>query len=405
MAAPHAFDADHVRRHFDYRGPEAGHHLYDSLEVLRQECPVAHSDQHGGYWIVTGHADVVAAAQDWDAFSSQLGVGIPGTTMVSPAIPEHIDPPLHREYKRLINRWFTPAAVAPLEDGAREIVGRLVDGFVEQGSAELMADFAVPFPGAVFFEHVLGAPADELAHVNDAATGATDPDNPGSRDCWVALNTWIGEFTARRRTERRDDVVDAILHAEIEDRPIRDDEVQGLILLLILGGLDTTAGVIGQAALRFCAEPEIPALLRQQPDLVPQAVEELLRLDTSFVGIGRTVRHDTELAGQQLAAGDKVYLSWASANRDPAEFDDPDEFRIDRSRNRHLGFGAGPHRCAGSNLARLNLRVAIAQLVDRLPDLRLAVPRDEIEFHTAFNRRPRQVPVTFTAGARQHQPV
>jgi cytochrome P450 len=156
--------------------------------------------------------------------------------------------------------------------------------------------------------------------------------------------------------------------------------------------------VIGQSVLRFCAQPEIPAQLREQPELVPAAVEELLRLDTSFPGIGRTVRHDTELAGQPMAAGDKVYVSWASANRDPAEFDEPEAFRIDRASNRHLAFGAGPHRCAGSNLARLNLRVAIAELVTRLADLRLAVPADEIEYHAAFNRRPLRVPVTFTAG-------
>jgi cytochrome P450 len=127
-------------------------------------------------------------------------------------------------------------------------------------------------------------------------------------------------------------------------------------------------------------------------------VEELLRLDTSFVGIGRTVRHDTELAGQPMAAGDKVYLSWAAANRDPDEFEDPDALRLDRATNRHLAFGAGPHRCAGSHLARLNLRVAIGELVERLDDLRLAVPVEALEFHTAFNRRPRQVPVTFRPG-------
>lgn len=395
-------DPDRVLHHFDYRGPEAGAHLHESLALLRDRCPVAHSDQHGGYWIVTRHADVVAVAQDWEAFSSQLGVSIPANPNVALAIPEHIDPPLHREYKRLVNRWFTPAAVAPLAEGAQRIASELVDGFAGAGEADVMADFAVPFPGLVFFELVLGAPADEVAHVTQTAAGATDPGNPASRDCYVELNGWIRQLTDRRRAEgRREvrDVVDAVLAAEIEGRPIRDDEVQGLILLLILGGLDTTAGVIGQSVLRFCAQPEIPAQLREQPDLVPAAVEELLRLDTSFPGIGRTVRHDTELTGQPMAAGDKVYVSWAAANRDPAEFDEPEEFRIDRASNRHLAFGAGPHRCAGSNLARLNLRVAIGEIVSRLADLRLAVPADRIEYHAAFNRRPLHVPITFTAAA------
>jgi cytochrome P450 len=394
----HGIDPTLVRHHFDYRGPELGHHLHQAFALLRSECPVARSDRHGGYWIVTRHADVVRAAQDWEAFSSQLGVSIPASTSVALAIPEHIDPPLHRDYKRLINRWFTPAAVAPLEPGVRRIAGSLIDGFIERGTAEVMADFAVPFPGLVFFELVLGAPAEELAHVNEAATGATDPGNPAARDCWAALNAWIDDFTDRRRHDRRDDVVEAILTAQIEGRPIRDDEVRGLILLLILGGLDTTAGVIGQSIMRFCADPAIPERLRREPELLPDVVEELLRLDTSFVGIGRTVRHDTELAGQPMAAGDKVYLSWASANRDPDEFADPDELRLDRVANRHLAFGAGPHRCAGSHLARLNLCVAIGELVERLVDLRLAVPADAVTFHTAFNRRPLEVPVTFRPG-------
>jgi cytochrome P450 len=266
---------------------------------------------------------------------------------------------------------------------------------VAKGEAEIMADFAVPFPGLVFFEQVLGAPTDELEHVNRTATGATDPGNPDSRSCWVALNEWITDLMARRRHDRREDVVEAILTAQIEGRPIRDDEVQGLILLLILGGLDTTAGVIGQSVIRFCAQPEILEALRRQPELVPSAVEELLRLETSFVGIGRTVRHATEVHGRAMAAGDKVFLAWAAANRDPDEFDDADAFRIDRTPNRHVAFGAGPHRCAGSHLARQNLQIAIGELVRRLPDLALSVPAEQIGFHTAFNRRPLEVPVTF----------
>ncbi|MCB1005408.1 MAG: cytochrome P450, partial [Acidimicrobiales bacterium] len=206
----------------------------------------------------------------------------------------------------------------------------------------------------------------------------------------------LGRLADRRAAAPRGDVVDAILAASIEDRPIREDEVMGLILLLILGGLETTAGALGQFMLRFCREPSIPALVREQPDLVNPAVEELLRLEDPFLHIGRTLRHDTEVDGCPMRAGEKVLLSWASANRDGGEFPDPDAFRLDRERNRHIAFGAGPHRCAGSNLARLNLRVAVAELTRRLTDFRLLEPEASLPFHTAFNRSPLALPLGFS---------
>jgi cytochrome P450 len=152
--------------------------------------------------------------------------------------------------------------------------------------------------------------------------------------------------------------------------------------------------------IRFCEDQKIPALLRERPELVAACVEELLRLEGSFIGIGRTARHETELNGCPVQAGEKVYLSWASADRDETEFANPHEFDPLRPSNRHLAFGAGPHRCAGSNLARLNLRVAFEELVRRLDDLRLQVPATEIHWHTGFSRTPLHVPITFTARRR-----
>jgi len=194
-------------------------------------------------------------------------------------------------------------------------------------------------------------------------------------------------------------VVDAVLNAEIEGRPITPEEVIGCLQLLVLGGLETTAGVLGAAMLRFCAHSEIPALLRARPELIPKAVEELLRLDGSFVCIGRTARHDAQIDGHQVKAGERVIIYWASANRDEAAFTAPDAFDLDRPANPHIAFGAGPHRCVGSNLARMNLRVAIDEIVRRLGDLKLQ-PGADIGFHSAFNRAPLSVPITFTPGQR-----
>jgi cytochrome P450 len=389
-----------LTEHFDYLSHEFGDDIHPALERLRARCPIAHSDAYGGYWILTRYDDVLTAAQNWETWSSEYGggVGIKPAGMTVKAIPVHIDPPLHREYKRLINVWFTSAAVAPFEARTRELVTRLIDDFVDAGECDFQAAFAQPFPGLAFFELVLAAPPEEAREVNHHAHTAANPGNPDTAKHWAALNDWIVEFVARRRKEpRRDDVVDAVLHAQIDGRPITEAEIVGIITLLILGGLDTTAGVLGANIIRFCEHPEIPELLRARPELVPAAVEELLRLDGSFIGIGRTARNDTELNGCPVATGEKAYLSWASANRDDAEFANPNDFDAERRRNRHVAFGAGPHRCAGSNLARLNLRVAIEELVARLDNMKLQIPSSEIRWHTGFSRTPLSVPITFTA--------
>jgi len=153
---------------------------------------------------------------------------------------------------------------------------------------------------------------------------------------------------------------------------------------------------VGSAAITWVTEPAISAC----PARMPDAIEELLRLEGPFIGIGRTVRNETEINGFAVHPGEKVFLSWTSANRDEAEFEDSESFRLDRTTNRHLAFGAGPHRCAGSNLARLNLRIALTEIVNRLEDLTLDVAESEVHFHSAFNRSPLGLPISFTPGPR-----
>jgi cytochrome P450 len=389
-------DADWCAHHFDYLSPELAADLPATLEHMRAHHPVARSDAHGGYWIVTGYEDVLRVAQDWQTFSSAHGVSVPETTMLVKAIPEHLDPPLHREYKRLINAFFTPAVVARYEAPTRALVTRLIDAFVDRGSCEFMAEFARPLPGLAFFDLVLDAPAEELEAINAMASAASIPSNPKRAESWRGMFDWITACVERRRAEEpRGDVVDAVLAAQIEGRPIQQDEIIGVIQLLILGGLETTAGALGQFMIRFAHEPEVPALLRAEPSRIPAAVEELLRLDPPFVAIARTAMCDTEIGGQPIAQGDKVMIYWASANRDEREFGCPMAFDADRTSNRHLSFGAGPHRCTGSSLARMNLRVAVEQLTARLGDIRL-FGDEPVEFHSALNRAPAAVPITFT---------
>jgi cytochrome P450 len=390
-----------VKEHFDYVSDELAHDLPGTLAKARQLCPITHSDAWGGYWVVTKYEDVLRIAQDWETFSSQLGVTIPHSDSIALAIPEHIDPPLHREYKRLINAHFTPTVVAKYEERTHALVHRLIDGFIERGECDFQEEFAVPFPAMAFFEFVLNAPTDEVVRLSELSTGASNPTNPNSAACWKGLTDWIDGFVEQRTNEPpRGDVVDAILAAEIEGRPITYSEVRAVILLLILGGLDTTTGALGHFMMRFCREPEIPQLLREEPELIEKAVEELLRLEGPFIAIGRTVRNQTELNGCPVMPGEKVLISWASANRDEDEFSDPDKFDLDRGRNRHLAFGAGPHRCAGSNLARLNLRIAVEAMTQRILEPQVTIPEHEIPFHSAFNRTPLNLPLKFHPGPR-----
>ena len=393
---------DWVTRHFDHLSPVFARELHPTLARARSLCPVAHSDQHGGFWVLTKYEDVLRVAQDWETFSSELGITVPYQPPVSSVkiLPVAVDPPLQRTFKRLVNAHFTPAKVGPWEEPTRVLVNQLIDAFIERGECDFMTEFARPLPGLAFFNFALHAPTDELEQVNHWATLASLTHLEESRDGLMKLAGWIAKFIERRRADGpRGDVVDAVLDAEIDGRAITLQEAIGTIHLLILGGLETTAGVLGATMMRFCEHPEIPALLRARPDLIPQAVEELLRLDGSFICIGRTARHDTEINGHPVQAGERVLMYWASANRDEAEFAAPDAFDLDRERNRHIAFGAGPHRCVGSNLARMNLRVAIGEVVRRLHDIKLQ-PGADIDFHSTFNRAPLSVPITFTPGER-----
>jgi cytochrome P450 len=402
-----------VTGHFDHLSHDLALNLHPTLARARELCPVARSDAHeGGFWVLTRYEDILTVAQDWETFSSELGITVPFNPPPDPSmkiLPVGVDPPLQREFKRLVNAHFTPAKVAPWEAPTRALVNRLIDGFIERGSCDFMTELARPFPGLAFFDFALHAPAEDLAQVNDWATRASLTEEEGAHEALRSLARWIGGLIARRRGAEesgaqepgadgmRGDVIDAVLAAEIEGRPITMPEAIGTIQLLILGGLETTAGVLGAAMLRFCEHPEILERIREHPEQIAEIVEELLRLDGSFICIGRTARHDASVGGQEIKKGQRVIMYWASANRDEAEFDSPDEFNPDRERNRHIAFGAGPHRCVGSNLARMNLRVALDAVARRLRDVKLQ-PGAEIDYHSTFNRAPLSVPITFTPG-------
>jgi len=387
---------DWCTHHFDHLSDELAQTLPETMARMRSLCPVAHSDAHGGFWVVSGYEEVLGTARNWEAFSSAHGLAIKSSPSAVRNLPVEVDPPEQRVYKRLVNPYFTPAAVARFEQPTRELVTRLIDRFIDAGACEFMDDFARPLPSQAFFEFVINAPTQDVEKVAFLASKSGTPNDPAARECWLGLHAWIKDFVRQRRQQPpRGDVVDAILNATFDGRPISEDEIIGAVQLLILGGLETTAGVLGLMFVRFCRQPEIPALLRANPELIPDAVQELLRLDSSFVSVGRTAVRDVELAGASIKSGDKVLIHWASANRDSEEFDEPDAFDPHRERNRHLSFGVGPHRCLGSNLARMNLRIALEELLARLDDIGLA-DGAEVHYHAGLTRSPLSLPITFT---------
>jgi cytochrome P450 len=394
---PHqAMPEDWCRHSFDPYSAELSDSLPQTLTYMREHCPVARSDAHSGFWTVTRYEDILAVAQDWDGFSSAHGLSVSPSPVAIRNLPVQADPPEQRIFKRLINPFFTPAAVADWEAPTRALVTRLIDAFIEDGACDFMATFARPFPSLAFFDLAIHAPEDELETVSELASRSSTPNAPDARECWLGLAQWIREFIAKRRSlGPRGDVVDAVIAAEIDGRPITDEEMIGTVQLLILGGLETTAGTLGQIMARFCAQPRIPALLRRRPELIPRAVEELLRLDSSFVAVARTSMREQEVGDERIAAGDKVLIYWASANQDGGEFPHPQRFDLERERNRHMAFGIGPHRCAGSNLARLNLRIALEELLARLDDIRLA-DGGQVRYHSTLTRAPLELPITFT---------
>lgn len=214
-----------IARHFDHLAPALARDLHPTLARARSLCPVARSDAHeGGFWVLTRYEDILAVAQDWEAFSSELGITVPNAGPMMKILPVTVDPPLQREFKRLVNAHFTPAKVAPWEEPTRALVNQLIDEFIERGECDFMPAFARPLPGLAFFTLALHAPVDELEQVNAWATTASLSHLPQSRDGLLKLAGWIGQFIERRREEGpQGDVVDAIMNAQIEGgrRPAR----------------------------------------------------------------------------------------------------------------------------------------------------------------------------------------
>lgn len=380
---------------FDLYDPDLPDQVYDVLDEARQTCPVARSEANEGFWLVSRYEDVKAVLQDDDTYLSEPGKSLP-IRQTHKMPPIDADPPMHREYRLLLNRFFSRSALAPQAGTIREIATRTMDRWYDDGRCELVDDYAAPFTAAVLTHVVLGLDSDvrirEVQHLVEQIAAAN------SATAWHDLAAFVTTLLDERRADPqpRDDVLGTILDGEVAGRPLTEEERIGMTTVLLLGGLDTTKGAIGSIAARMVQDPALQDHLATT-DWTVFDLDEFLRLDSPVPALARTVSHDTALHGVRLHAGDRVLVHYGSANRDPEMFDDPGRLCLGRRKNPHVAFGVGIHRCLGSNLARLSVAAAVDELVTRCGGLRLAEGA-EIHYSGGGAWHPVRLDVVFDKG-------
>ncbi|GGG27046.1 cytochrome P450 [Rhodococcoides trifolii] len=345
-----------------------------ALEVFdeaRSRCPVAHSEEHGGFHLMLAHSAVRTAAADHRRFSSEPQVLRPVLPR-APLAALEMDPPRHGDWRALFDLAVTPHVVKVMEPLVRVDVQRQIGTFVTNGTADLVAELAEVVPAEAICR-LVGIDGDLIPEVRDRAiamfAALGDPAEFGAR---------IGAFAEialkeihERQENPRDDYLTYLTTARVDGKPLDDDGYMSVLTGFLGAGHHTTTSGISSLIYEVFSRPDVRDRLIADPDLVPVAVEEALRLRPPFFGFFRRATLDSTVAGVDIPAGADVYLGWAAANRDPAVFECPAEFRLDRGRNRHLAFGAGLHTCPGAPLARMELRVCLEELLSRLPDLEL----------------------------------
>jgi len=378
-------------------------------EELRGRCPVAHTTRWGGSWLPTRYEDLQKMVKMVPALSSRSAVVVPPPPELREVLvaeakkygsenpPITADPPEHMPYRRLILPFFSPHAVEAHIPYTRDLCNRLIDGFAGKGRADAAADYAQQITPRVI-AHVLGIdPAragDFVAWVRGLLEfGQTQPEL--RIEYRGVIREFFQEMVDERRARPRDDAISTLIEAEIDGEKLEDYKIVGVCFLLLVAGIDTTWSSISSSLLHFATHPEDRARMLAEPELLPAAVEEMLRF-YSPVTMGRKVMEPVSVGGVEMRPGERVLLNFPGANRDPAAFERPDEVVLDRKRNRHIAFGLGIHRCAGSNLARMEMQVALRVWFDRIGDFELADP-EAVTWAGGQVRGPRSVPVRFAA--------
>ena len=368
---------------------------FDELTTwMRAEAPL-YWDDETGIWGAASHELVSMMSREWRTFCSGQG------SRPESSVPSMInfDAPEHTKRRRLVGHGFTPRRVADHEPYLRKKVTELIDAVIDRGSCDVVADIATPLPMYMIGE-LMDLPEsdhDTLLHWSDLFATGGDQIQAEVIEAVVQWNEYIMGKVTERRNSDREDLVSLIVNAEWEGERLSDVDVMFETMLVLVGGDETTRHVISGGVAALLQNPDQLAKLRDDPALLPSAIEEMLRWATPVRNMNRTATRDIEVNGLTIRENDRVLLLYPSANRDEKVFRDPFRFDITRDPNDHVAFGAyGRHHCLGAPLARLELRVLFEELLSRLDDLALAT--DHIEWRTGnFVLGPNSVPITFTA--------
>jgi cytochrome P450 len=383
---------------FSHMEPEWAADPYVIQDDLRQRCPIAHTDRFGGGWLPVRYEDVAAIAYDTDRFSSRAIImsNFRPPRDIAPiggAPPISSDPPFHHDARKLLLPAFTKTAVGRQEPSTREFCHSLIDAFGDRDVVDAANEYAQHIPMRVIAD-MLGFPPEDgpqfRQFVENTLEGINRP--PEERIAgMMQLHDYLLEQVHDHLDNPRDDLTTYLLGAELYGRKLEPAHVVGSMILLLIAGIDTTWSAIGASLWHLARTPVDRERLAASPSLVPTAMEEFLRAYAP-VTMARLVREDMSWHGVDMKAEDWILLSFPAANRDAAQFDRADEVIIDREVNRHAAFGLGIHRCVGSHLARMELRVALEVWLERIPQFSLADPAG-VKWSTGQIRGPRALPL------------
>jgi cytochrome P450 len=404
-------------RKYDLYSDDFRRDTYETFARMRADDPILCQPGIDGetmIWFVTRHDDVVSVLLDDETFVRDLALALDPDTVAAwtsqlpesfAFIEQHMlnrDGEDHRRLRRLVTKAFTPRMVEQLRPRIQEIADDLIDAVEARGEMELVEEYAFPLPITVIAE-LLGIPAADRDRFrrwsNAVVTPALTPESVA--EFGALMNDFIAylrELFERRAREPAEDLVSALLQVRDGGDTLSEQELFSMVVLLIVAGHETTVNLIANATLALLEHPDALARLRDDPSLVPAAIEECLRYDSPVERtLNRWAARDVELGGHQIRRGDSVIAIVGSANRDPERFPEPDSLDLDREDNKHIAFGRGSHYCLGAPLARLEGEIAVATLLRRLADLRLAVPREELAWRPVpLFRALASLPVAWT---------
>lgn len=359
---------------FDRMDPETARHPQPMYKLLRDSMPVMRLE--GAGVIISRRADIDQAFRHPEIFSSNMSAI--DLKNVRPLIPLQIDPPDHKKFRKILDPLFAPKQVARLEQPVAKLVNELIDAFIERGDVDFAKEFSIPFPSQVFLT-LLGLPLDDLPLFLGMKDGIIRPNHvvgtpPGSaeaeahqREAANSIYAYFDTVLDEREIEGRDDLLTQFLHTEVDGQRLTRENILDICFLFLIAGLDTVTASLDCFFGYLAENPQRRQQIVDDPSIVPAAVEELLRWETPVTGVARVAMQGTVIAGCPVHTGEQVLILLGSANTDEAEWQDADDVRFEREDNRHLAFGGGIHRCLGSHLARLELRVALREWHRRIP--------------------------------------